>query len=632
MYGCDVVNMQEHQSDDAVPDWAHGSFAAIVLEYVASLNQRPEQPMIREHEFDTLAATLALCCDTALPGAPLGRASAQVQQRMYQVKELLYNHITTHFHANSEIRLPPRGASVATYFQTAAHLLMDIARLLWLDADFGHGSMVFLPEPREIFSAQIFAALYLAGAYESWELSFPEGDSAWQWEEIMNQLVELRHEVLWCQPFRTWREELLWSLRPGVIAWPTERQLDEERKKSSHVEELPIDEHRDKILKHIESHRVTPATPACQLEIGWVVVLCVWEAKKHQFPWETNDGMFVMGPIGDMLLKKLKEKDVTPTADPRSYSTKSFCSTPVSPSTALRRGKCKIAGSRCKRYNPRLFIPQSLMDGLEIANELKSAANKLLEEAADEVPYGIEESGEGEATGRREILPGIAPHDLAFELEEPIPNGAPVFTKPGRIARFRIKEERWNREILTAGTESVKGVLKRLSASEFACNMQLLGELREWCDGYRAIKAKRMAQKAFQFAEDRELALQRRSRSAKRSDQPELVERGQLRAKKLGELAAKDVEHTIDSALEICHCGYQEIWHEGPVSFEVPRVPQRRNSRRLSISRSPLEAMAPAHVCCSETSPSPALICTATRQSCEEWGMELLSLCFDIDR
>ncbi|CAE7868529.1 ANK3 [Symbiodinium sp. KB8] len=173
----------ENQSDDAVPDWAHGSFAAIVLEYVASLNQRPEQPMIREHEFDTLAATLALCCDTALPGAPLGRASAQVQQRMYQVKELLYSHITTHFHANSEIRLPPRGASVATYFQTAAQLLMDIARLLWLDADFGHGSMVFLPEPREIFSAQIFAALYLAGAYESWELSFPEGDSAWQWED-----------------------------------------------------------------------------------------------------------------------------------------------------------------------------------------------------------------------------------------------------------------------------------------------------------------------------------------------------------------------------------------------------------------------------------------------------------------
>eukprot|EP00439_Symbiodinium_sp_Y106_P052309 s781_g7.t1 len=598
---------KENQSDDAVPDWAHGSFAAIVLEYVASLNQRPEQPMIREHEFDTLAATLALCCDTALPGAPLGRASAQVQQRMYQVKELLYNHITTHFHANSEIRLPPRGASVATYFQTAAHLLMDIARLLWLDADFGHGSMVFLPEPREIFSAQIFAALYMAGAYEAWELSFPEGDSAWQWEEIMNQLVELRHEVLWCQPFRTWREELLWSLRPGVIAWPTERQLDEERKKSSHVEELPIDEHRDKILKHIETHRVTSLGGSRSTSFFDAV-----KAKKHQFPWEANDGMFVMGPIGDMLLKKLKEKDVTPTADPRSYSTKSFCSTPVSPSTALRRGKCKIAGSRCKRYNPRLFIPQSLMDGLEIANELKSAANKLLEEAADEVPYGIEETGEEEATGRREILPGIAPHDLAFELEEPMPNGAPVFTQPGRIARFRIKEERWNREIVTAGTESVKGVLKRLSASEFACNMQLLGELREWCDGYRAIKAKRMAQKAFQLAEDRELALQRRTWS---QNQPELVERGQLRAKKLGELAAKDVEHTIDSALEICHCGYQEIWHEGPVSFEAPRAPQRRNSRRLSISRSPLEAMAPAHVCSSETSQSPALICTAVRQS-----------------
>ena len=231
----------------------------------------------------------------------------------------------------------------------------------------------------------------------------------------------------------------------------------------------------------------------------------VVKAKKHKFPWEKNDGMFVMGPIGDMLLKKLKEKDVTPTADPRSYSTKSFCSTPVSPSTALRRGKCKVAGSRCKRYNPRLFIPLTLMDGLEIANDLKFAANKLLEEAADEVPYGIEESGDGEAgeaTGRREILPGIAPHDLSFELEEPIPNGAPVFSKPGRIARFRIKEERWNREMQTA-TEGVKGVLKRLSASEFACNTQLLAELREWCDGYRAIKAKRVADRAFKLAEDR---------------------------------------------------------------------------------------------------------------------------------
>ena len=345
------------------------------------------------------------------------------------------------------------------------------------------------------------------------------------------------------------------------------------------------------------------------------------KAKQHKFPWETNDGMFVMGPIGDMLLKKLKEKDTTPTADPRSYSTKSFCSTPASPSTAHRRGKCKVVGSRCKRFNPRLFIPLTLMDGLEIANELKFAANKLLEEAADEVPYGIEETAQGEALGRREILPGIAPHDLAFELEEPIPNGAPVFSKPGRIARFRIKEERWNREIQTAGTESVKGVLKRLSASEFACNSQLLAELREWCDGYRAIKAKRMAQKAYQLAEDRELALQRRARSAKRSpDQPELVERGQLRAKKLGELAAKDAEQQIDAALEICNCGYQELWHEGPMSFEAQRVPQRRNSRRLSISRSPLEAMPPSHIRNLESLQSPALISVATRPSSEAGG------------
>ena len=117
--------------------------------------------------------------------------------------------------------------------------------------------------------------------------------------------------------------------------------------------------------------------------------------------------------------------------------------------------------------------------------------------------------------------------------------------------------------------------------------------------------------------EDRELALQRRARSAKRSpDQPDLVERGRLRAKKLGELAARDAEQEIDAALELCQCGYQELWHEGPVSFHAPRVPQRRNSRRLSISRSPLEAMPPAHMrswATEASSENPALICAATR-------------------
>ncbi|CAJ1368751.1 unnamed protein product, partial [Effrenium voratum] len=146
------------RGDAPVPDWAHGSFGPMVLEYVSSLNRRPEQPLVREHEFDTLAATLALSFDVSLPGAVFAKASAHLQQRLSQVKEMMCHLISTHFHETSEVRLPTRGTAVATYFQASAQLLMDIARLLWLDADFGQGAMVFLPEPRELFSAKIFAA------------------------------------------------------------------------------------------------------------------------------------------------------------------------------------------------------------------------------------------------------------------------------------------------------------------------------------------------------------------------------------------------------------------------------------------------------------------------------------------
>ncbi|CAE8718243.1 unnamed protein product, partial [Polarella glacialis] len=249
---------EDTRTEQPVPDWAHSSFSAMVLEYMASLNQRPEQPLFREHEFDSLIATLALCCDVALPGAPLGKASEQVQHRLGEVKEMLYSLMGTHFHQSSEVRLPPRGAAVASWFQTATRHLLDVARLLGLDGDVGNGAMVFLPEPRELFSGSIFAAMYIAGAHEAWEMTLPEGEASWHWEGLMRQLTDLRNEVLWCGALQRWRTDLLSSLKPKTVAWPSAEQLSVETKKSgANLDELPIDEHRERILKHIETHRVT---------------------------------------------------------------------------------------------------------------------------------------------------------------------------------------------------------------------------------------------------------------------------------------------------------------------------------------------------------------------------------------
>ncbi|CAJ1398040.1 unnamed protein product [Effrenium voratum] len=300
----------------------------------------------------------------------------------------------------------------------------------------------------------------------------------------------------------------------------------------------------------------------------------VMKSTKQKFPWEKED-MWVMGPIGDSLLKKLRAKG------PEDFTLPAVPAPPMSPSSpsspaaaASRRGKCKVVGTRCRQYDPIIFIPQSLMDGLEIANELRQVTKRLLEECASD-----------KGNGRPEIIHGIAPFDLVFELEEPVPNGSPVFSQPakgGLVGKFKIREERWHQEMQKAA--SIKPVLKRLGSLQFLCNELLLPELLAWCDQFRAVKLRRCQELAFEKAEARELLGQRRRNGQKRNtaqQDQQLMEKAALRAKKLGALAAKAVDETIDVAKEVCKCGYQEVWHESadallsvgefPV-FEPPKV------------------------------------------------------------
>eukprot|EP00913_Durusdinium_trenchii_P018899 g17759.t1 len=48
----------------------------------------------------------------------------------------------------------------------------------------------------------------------------------------------------------------------------------------------------------------------------------------------------------------------------------------------------------------------------------------------------------------------------------------------------------------------------------------------------------------------------------------ELFERGQLRAKKVAELEAKAATEGLDNAVEVCKCGYHQIWHQGRATLD----------------------------------------------------------------
>ena len=52
------------------------------------------------------------------------------------------------------------------------------------------------------------------------------------------------------------------------------------------------------------------------------------------------------------------------------------------------------------------------------------------------------------------------PQDVYFEIYEPIPNGAPTFAADeggGRACRFRVREERWHRDIQGGNMKAMVG-------------------------------------------------------------------------------------------------------------------------------------------------------------------------------
>eukprot|EP00438_Fugacium_kawagutii_P009803 Skav218824 [mRNA] locus=scaffold1140:727296:731563:+ [translate_table: standard] len=182
--------------------------------------------------------------------------------------------------------------------------------------------------------------------------------------------------------------------------------------------------------------------PSCHNLSCWVGSASEVKAKCPQkFAWECDDEMWVMGPIGDTLLKKLRDPDAEvrmPSAPSPSWSV-----TPSSPSSpSLRRGKCTILGSRCRQYDPVLYVPESMMDGLEVSTDLKQAAKRLIPSVISH-PFGLLNQGESGSCEHGQMT------DVHFEIYEPVPNGAPVFSseRGGVLCRFRIREDRWHRDV-----------------------------------------------------------------------------------------------------------------------------------------------------------------------------------------
>jgi hypothetical protein len=181
-----------------------------------------------------------------------------MQERLGEIKASLLGLFVANFHEDAEVRPPVRVFALGAWFQGTVLHMLDLCRLLWLDFVEGDIAPLFLPEPRELFCGQLLAALYMGGAYETWELQLPKTESEWWWNGLLKQMSELRQEVIRAPVVGRWKKKLMEGMSAGMVRWPSPEQINNEIQKCGAAsDELPIDEHRDKILNHIANHRVT---------------------------------------------------------------------------------------------------------------------------------------------------------------------------------------------------------------------------------------------------------------------------------------------------------------------------------------------------------------------------------------
>jgi len=350
---------------------------------------------------------------------------------------------------------------------------------------------------------------------------------------------------------------------------------------------------------------LAPVSPKSQLSHASLADYIAEETKKPmKFPWETDDSLWVMGEIGNNLLKRLRERNSTENDRCLDKTLETESPNEVS---VLRRGRCMAEGSRCQKFDPIIWVPITLANNLEIANELKAKAKQLLE------------------ASEPEVVQGVKPFDLYVHIEEPVPNGAPLFSSEhpgGHAISFKLRDDRWKRDREAAGVEGLRAINSKLDRLQFACNYKLLTPLAQWCDQYRAVKANRAMEKAYAETEAKALLRMHRARilgARFGKDQLSDEECQEIAAKEAKE-AADAADKEIDGVAEICRCGYHEVWHESKYGREKQPLQAKDEPLQSSVYRppgvddfSPLDAKPPPEFHASKAGYSSALMSVASR-------------------
>jgi len=234
---------------------------------------------------------------------------------------------------------------------------------------------------------------------------------------------------------------------------------------------------------------------------------------------------------------------------------------PMSPTdvarSASRRLSCQVGSGDesscpclCPGYDPVLVVPLSLVDKIELNNDVRPTANRLVSEAN---------------IGASLRRAGLERNDLILEAFEKQFRGLP----PSHRIRFRVRNEKrlWLME--SAGIYLAHSVEQQLEKSEFELNQKMLPDLKKWVERYRSVKLTRCGEAARKFAEDANHDADMLKASMQDSSGTGDAS-GAFGWRDPETAAAKAILSGPARPVILCRCGHAEVWHEKPLESNRP--------------------------------------------------------------
>mmetsp|Transcript_100197 Transcript_100197/g.188831 ORF Transcript_100197/g.188831 Transcript_100197/m.188831 type:complete len:435 (+) Transcript_100197:99-1403(+) len=247
----------------------------------------------------------------------------------------------------------------------------------------------------------------------------------------------------------------------------------------------------------------------------------------HLYGWERNHKVWVMGNICESILKKINDettaaeeeaKEAAPTHEAYRHLYERSRTGCKAPCWLNGGGRCE-----CKMYDPQLLLPLSLMNKLEVALDVETAARSLLEQAdaflfgntdsedpikASDFQVNVEEINKPERDGRSKTTTGFRPGSAgpgamrasmfgaAAAAEKDMfataPEGstpASAFNgMPAHLICYKMRSHKRGGN-QTRQERSANNVLDKIEAE---VNDKLLPHLLRFCEEYRAVKVGQM--------------------------------------------------------------------------------------------------------------------------------------------